>query len=68
MRHSSYAIDCFVSELRHVAVVVVSDDPPVCNLSMYFSCAVPTISESHLNAFNYTNPLMHKVAKIVGLT
>ena len=31
---------------------VVSDDPPVCNLSMYFSCALPTISESALNKFS----------------
>ena len=34
------------------------DNPPVCNLTMYFSCAVPTISESF--AFNFSFSKLNK--------
>lgn len=32
-------------DIKTIKPFFVSDDPPVCNLSMYFSCAVPNISK-----------------------
>ena len=57
--NSKQSIECDVEIKKNILRVMskvfcVVDNPPVCNLTMYFSCAVPTISELFAFGFGFS--------------